>query len=423
MTEDFLQYIWKFSLFEKRGLRTVEGESIQIIRQGNLNSDSGPDFRDAIIRIGNETWAGNVELHICSSDWMKHRHQKDAAYNNVILHVVFQNDREVNGNGGRYLPTLVLKGRFDESLYWKYERLLHNFTTIPCASMMKGVPDITKRAMLDRVLIERLQSRSASINALLKANKGDWNETFYQWLARGFGLRVNAEPMLLLAKNLPLKILMWHANDLFQLEALLFGVSGLLSGERGSYAVSLGKEFNFLKKKYGLYELQKEIWKFARMRPPAFPTLRLAQFAALIKRKKRLLSELVFRENGSDWNDLSTLTPSEYWHTHYRFSVLSKMKKNTPGESFRSQLLINVVVPFLFVFGPLRGQFSYREKALDILTEMPSEDNKITRELSEIGLESLSAGDSQAMLQLKLNYCDLKKCLNCGIGNHILQKE
>lgn len=409
-------------MIDPANLRSQEGEAVQIIHPGQHNHNAGPDFSNARIRIGEQLWAGNVEIHIQSSDWLRHGHQDDEAYKNVILHVVYEHDQELPDADGNVLPVLELKGRFDEYRYWKYEQLVQNQDVIPCAPQFPAVDDMVKESMLERVMVERLEQKAAAVLDLWNHNQRDWNETFYQWMARGFGLKVNAEPMLMLARNLPQAVLARHKDRLFQLEALLFGVSGLLSNAEDDYTQQLEKEWQFLSSKYGLSSLEPSIWKYSRLRPPSFPDVRIGQFAALIHRSENLFSKIMGTGNLQVLQQLLSDSPSVYWREHYRLGVEHKRSKAGMGEAFQQILVINVVVPFLFIYGKLKDEDFYRQRALDLLDQLPAEDNEVIRKFKHLGLAVNSAFDSQAVLQLNNEYCSLKKCLNCSLGIHLLKE-
>lgn len=421
MTEEFLHYLWRFRKFQQLGLNTESGEPVTIIHTGNHNHDSGPDFGEAKVQIGEQLWAGNVEIHVSSSDWNKHGHADDKAYDNVILHVVYEDDSPVRDKNGQVIPTLVLKGLFDEQAYWKYEQLVQAHEVIPCASQFAAVDDMIKESMLERALVERLEMKAAAIQELWEQNNRNWNETFYQWMARGFGLKVNAEPMLMLARALPQNILAKHKDHLFQLEALLFGTAGMLKDSDEDYARELNKEFQFLKSKYNLDEMDASVWKFSRLRPPAFPTVRIGQFAALIHRSENLFSKVLGIGSLKVLEQLLSDSPSIYWREHYRFGSEHNRTKAGMGKSFQETLVINVVVPFLFIYGKMKEENFYCQRAMDLLDQMGGEDNKITRLYKNLGLEMDTAFRSQAAIQLNQHYCSLKKCLNCSIGIHLIR--
>ncbi|WPV02173.1 DUF2851 family protein [Mucilaginibacter sp. cycad4] len=423
-TEDFLHYIWKFRLFERENLQTVDGEELEVFSAGLHNSDSGPDFHNARIRIGETVWAGNVEVHLSASDWQKHGHTNDGAYDNVILHVVYRNDTQLFLPNGRKVPTLELQSRISEELYNKYHKLVFgNQTFIPCEAGIATVDGITMQNWLTRVLVERMEKRSANVAAALALNKGDWEETFYQFLAANFGFKVNALPFELMAKSLPQLILAKNKNSPMQIEALIFGQAGFLEGEfKDDYPLKLQKEYEYLRKKYNLKPIENHLWKFMRLRPQNFPTIRLAQFAALIVQANHLLSKILEIKEVKALRGLFTeIKVNEYWEDHYRFDVQSKPSSKNMGDGSVDILLLNTVVLFLFSYGKQHQQQYYISRSLKLLENLPAEKNNIITDFVNLGVKIDTAFESQALLELKNNYCNYKKCLQCGVGNKILK--
>jgi hypothetical protein len=423
-TEDFIHYIWKFRLFGRDNLQTTTGESLEVFSAGLPNSDSGPDFHNARIRIGDTTWAGNVEIHINSSDWHKHNHTHDGAYKNVILHVVYRDDEPIILPDGRALPALELKERIPPDLYQRYHSLIYGSQQfIPCEASLRSVDDMTLRNWLTRVLVERLEKRSKAVTAALEKNKGDWEETFYQFLAAQFGFKTNALPFELLAKSLPQLTLAKHKNNPLQIEALVFGQAGFLEDEfRDAYPNKLKEEYNFLRKKYNLTPIEKHLWKFMRMRPQNFPTIRLAQFAALIVRSNHLFSKVLDIKDVTQLKELFTrLEVNPYWDTHYRFDAESKASSKVLGQSSVDILLLNTFVLFLFSYGKHNQQEYFINRSLKLLEKLPAEQNNIVTNFDSVGIKVNTAFDSQALLELKNSYCSYKKCLQCGVGNKILR--
>lgn len=419
MNESFLHYAWKMRLFEASNLKTTAGEELNILKPGDHNTDAGPDFHNAKIKIGDTTWAGNVEIHINSSDWNLHKHSSDKAYDNVILHVVYNHD-DINST----LPTLKLQGRIDEALVNKYTFLMQTAQWIPCAKNIVGVPDIIVRSQINRMLAERMQEKALTIEQRLLMNKNNWEETAYQLLARNFGTNVNADPFERLARNLPFNILRRHFNNSMQIEALLFGQAGFLQANfKELYPHQLQSEFVFLKEKYKLEPLRPLEWKFLRLRPSNFPTLRLSQFADFISRHDRIFKPLIEAE---DRNSLVKLFESEaapYWKEHYSFKKASKIKSARLGDDTIDLLLINTVIPLMYLYGQKTGDEVYTEKALQILSQIPAENNTIMRGWETLGIKMKSAADSQAFLYLRKEYCTQRRCLHCAIGHAILQQK
>jgi hypothetical protein len=423
-TEDFLHYVWKFRLFERENLQTTAGENIEIFSAGLQNSDSGPDFHNARLRIGDTTWAGNVELHLNSSDWHKHGHTTDNAYSSVILHVVYRDDQPIVLPDGRRLPTLELHDRVSPDLYNRYHHLVYGPQQfIPCEGSIRFVDDMALRNWLTRVLVERLEKRSASVFAVLDKNRCDWEETFYQFLAAQFGFKTNALPFELMAKSLPQLTLAKHKNNPLQIEALIFGQAGFLEEEfTDDYPKSLKEEYLFLRKKYNLNPIEKHLWKFMRLRPQNFPTIRLAQFAALVIRSNHLFSKVLDIKDPAALRKLFTdLDVNPYWESHYRFDVTSKPVSKSLGQSSIDILLLNTFVLFLFSYGKHNQQEYFINRSLKLLEKLPAEQNKIVTNFDLLGIKVNTAFDSQALLELKNNYCDHKKCLQCGVGNKILR--
>lgn len=422
MKEDLLHYVWRFQRFDLHDLQTTEGESIQVQQTGDHNHNAGPDFLNARIKIGTTIWAGNVEMHLKSSDWTKHQHQKDLAYDNVILHVVLEEDENIQRQNGTRIPCLVLKKRIPNKLSKVYQKLLHNEFWIPCQHHFYAVGNMTKVLWLDRLLVERLESKIIFIENLLKENTNNWETTFYQILARNFGVKINATPFERLAKSLPLQILGKHKSNLFQVEALLFGQSGLLQNDfEDDYPKRLQKEFHFLQKKYQLTPLEKSNWKFLRMRPANFPTIRIAQFAQLIFQSVHLFSKVLAVKNVKEIENMFELKLSNYWQTHYVFDKVSVKRKKSLGKNAIHLFVINTIAPFLFLYGKSRDDDEYKDLAFRLLEELKPESNSIITKWKELGMEPDSAYQTQALLQLKNEYCDRKRCLECAVGNGILK--
>ncbi len=422
--EDFLHYVWKFSLYQKADLTTAEGEVLQVIFPGFKHHHAGPDFQQAKIKINDTIWVGNVEIHIRASDWIRHNHSNDAAYNNVVLHVVYKNDVEIQNQAGLKIPVLVLEDRISDQLLLQYQNLLFaEQVDFPCQKIINRVDEFTVQTWLDRMLIQRLEEKSAKVKEVLIQQKGNWEETFYQLLAANFGFKINALPFELLAKALPLPILAKHRFSLLQTEALIFGQAGFLAEEiTDPYYLSLQKEYYFLQHKYNLVPLKKHLWKFLRLRPLNFPTIRLAQFAALMHRNHRFLSEIISTENIKNIDaSFIGINPSVYWQEHYQFGKISKPVTKTLGSSSAENILINTVAVFLFAFGKENQAEVQRNKALQLLENLPCENNFIISSFITAGVKVKSAADSQALIELKNEFCDKKCCLDCAIGHKLLK--
>lgn len=420
MKEEFLQFIWKHGLFTKNNLKTTDGRTLEIIATGQTNSDSGPDFFNARVRIGDTVWAGNVEIHQQSSHWYQHAHDTDAAYENVILHVVEQHDRPVTVKNHQ-LPTLEIS--YPDEILGNYEQLLRSQKWIACQEQLPEHDPFVLRFWFSSLMIERLQSKTSDLLNILQQNQNNWNESFYRLLARNFGMKTNALPFEMLARSLPLQVLSKHKNNLFQIEALLFGQAGLLNETLlgDDYFLSLRKEYSYLYKKYNLSGIELHLWKFMRLRPINFPTVRIAQLAMLIHHSSALFSRILETKDLDELRKLFEVSASEYWDTHYRFNKISD--ENRPkvlGKTAFDNLVINTVVPMLFVWGEQHLDQAMKDRALNWLEKLAPESNQIIRKWNELGVESCSAFETQALLQLKNNYCEPKKCLNCQLGAKII---
>ncbi|MFI5134926.1 MAG: DUF2851 family protein [Chitinophagales bacterium] len=421
MTEKFLHYLWKMKLLKMDELHSASGEKIQIIKTGEHNHDAGPDFLNARIKLGETEWAGNMEIHVRSSEWNQHRHQNDGGYNNVILHVVFENDAEVFHEDETSVITLAVKNFFDKKIYESYQSLMQSASWIPCENQIRKVNALTISQWLHRLMIERLEEKVQPIILSLEENQNNWEETFYQSIAAAFGAKVNAEPFRMLARMLPVKILAKHKSNLFQLEALLFGTAGFLEEKfSDDYPNQLKKEFEFLKKRHQLLPMKKHVWKFLRLRPANFPTIRIAQFAQLVFNSVHLLSKIVETSDAKSLLKLFECETSDYWLDHYRFDKISAKRKKQLGKDAIELILINTVAPFLFVYGKMHGDEDLINRSLKLLEEIPSEKNNIITHWKKTGVDAKAAFDSQALLQLKNSYCKNFRCLECAIGHKIL---
>jgi hypothetical protein len=420
MSEEFLQFIWKNSLFPQTGLSTVNGEPLLIINPGKLNSDAGPDFFNASIKIGDTLWAGNVEIHQHSSDWIVHGHQNDPAYNNVILHVVLENDKEITLPNGTVLPVFIIPVK--DKILKNYKELLAENSWPACHRNITHIDPIYRFVAFDALLVERLSDKTLSIEKLLNNNRNNWNETFHQLLARNFGFKTNALPFEMLARCTPLAILAKHKKNLFQLESILFGQSGLLNEELlgDDYFLNLREEYGYFSKKYQLKGMEAYLWKFMRLRPANFPTIRIAQFANLIHQSESLLSKLIEEKDARSILQFFDVYASPYWDSHYRFNLSSPQGKKHLGESSRNNIVINTVAPFLFLYGERNSIPELKQRSLELLELLPSESNNIISRWAEIGIPARNAFDSQALIQLKNNYCESKRCLKCMLSTKVI---
>jgi len=417
MTEKLLQYIWQFRHFNALKLTDTNGEKIEIIKPGVFNTNEGPDFLDARIKINNTEWAGNIELHINTSDWLLHKHSSNPNYKNIILHVVWKNDRDLQLS----FPTLELEPYVSNILLNRYNDLMQNAQFIACNSQIIDVPYLHMAAWKERLLSERLQQRSLYITSFLNENKYHWEEVFWWMLARNFGIRINADAFEAIAKSIPLNILAKHKNQVQQIEALLMGQAAILDKSfTEDYPNMLRREYEFLQKKYKLQKPHLPLY-YLRMRPANFPTIRLAQLAMLVHQSLHLFSTI---REAKDVNEVAThlnVTANDYWHYHYLPGQTVAFKKKTVGTQMIHNILINTVAPMLYAYGFYHNNRSLQDKAIRWLEQIAAEKNSITKGFTTLGIANRNAFDSQALIQLKNEYCNQKHCLNCAIGNWILK--
>lgn len=423
MKEDFISYLWKNKLLFQKDLHTTRGELLEVIHPGHENQDAGPDFSDARIRIGSTLWAGNVELHVKSSHWNQHGHQNDRAYDNTILHVVYEHDLEIKNPFGQPIPVLEVAGRFEENLLLNYQKLQASKAWVACQKHIGVVDRLIVGNWLNRLLVERIERRSEETLHFLKYFGNDWEQTFYYLLAKNFGFKVNAIPFGLLAQRTPQNLLVRNRNNLTVIEAILFGQAGLLSPDlQDVYARSLWVEYQHQKKKYDLNPIENKLWKFARLRPVNFPAIRIAQFAMLIYQSGPLFRNIVETKNPADIHIQFRVKASPYWDNHYNFEKESVKKPKWLGVDAINNIIINTVAPVLFIYGKQSGHGDLCEKALTLLHQTPAETNSIIKKWAGLGMKPQHAADSQALLELKKYYCLPKNCLRCPIGHSVLKK-
>ena len=414
--EKLLQYIWQFQYFNTSELQTAAGEKLQVVFPGKLNTNQGPDFTGAQVKIDDTTLVGSVELHLKTSQWKDHGHSDDPNYKNVILHVVFENDLQQSS-----LPVLELQPRISNLLLEKYAMLMNSPGFIPCANSVSEIKEITWLSWKERLLAERLTRKSTLVFQFIEESNAHWEESFWWMLARNFGIKTNSEAFEAVAKSIPVAILAKHKHQIHQLEALLFGQAGLLNGNfKDEYPKLLQREYNFLKKKYDLRPIHIPV-HFLRMRPGNFPTIRLAQLAVLIQNSAHLFSKILESDKISEVKKLFDITANDYWHYHYRFDESSAFKKKNIGKDMIDNVIINTIVPVLFAYGLYHKEEKYKNKGILWLEEIEAEENYITKAFVGLKLSNTSAFDSQAFIELKTQYCDQKHCLKCAIGNSLLK--
>lgn len=424
MTESFLHYIWQLQYFDKTNLQTTTGEPVQIFHPGNRNTDAGPDFSSARIKIGTLEWRGSIEIHIHASGWIDHRHSDDEAYEKVVLHVVWENDKPVMRTDGTMMPTLELKNRVASDVWEKFKRLYTSAEVIPCSAGWPTVPEIHKLSMLDRVLMQRLDSKAAYVKQVLIGNENNWKQTCYQLMCKNFGFHVNAEPMFRLAQIVPYTVVLKHLDKPTQVEAILYGAAGFLETEfDDDYIGLLKREYNVLRTKYQLESRQINLaqWKFLRLRPANFPTVRIAQFAAWLCANKNLFSSMLETDSYKEFIQTLAVDQSTYWHSHYQFGKLSKTAIPSLGRSSIENIIVNTIVPMLAAYGQLHDELSYIDRAVEWLQQSKAENNKITRQWNMLDFSVKTAFDSQALIELYKNFCMKRRCLECTVGAYLIK--
>ena len=423
MKEAFLHFVWKHQYFNKIDLKTQQGASIKILDPGQINTNAGPDFSQARVRIDRTEWVGLIEIHVSSSDWYCHKHQSDTNYDQVILHVVWIDDRAVKTSKGHPIPTLVLNGRISTSMLLNQQKLEMSNSNIPCTGLFNLVDHAAVRGMMDKTIQQRLQRKSLEVLKLLQKSDGDWDQVTYQMFARNFGFHVNSDAFSMLVQMLPLSLVRKVRSNLLQIEALLFGQAGMLLSMTGdSYYRSLQSEYDFLKAKFSLScpVMRGNMWKYLRLRPSNFPAIRIAQFATFLHQKGYRFSSIREAKNRSDFS-FNGLVPSDYWKFHYDFSK-SGGSGGLLGRTSVDSLLINSVVPLLEAYAQYSSQQECRLRALTLLEQLPAERNRILSYWKASGFKLSSALDSQALLELNNQYCHQKKCLRCEIGVSLLKR-
>ncbi len=420
MSEELLHFAYKYKLYEDAVFFNTE--CAELLDIGKQNSDSGPDFIGAKLKTKETVWAGNIEIHVKSSDWNLHKHNTDKAYNNVILHVVQNHNCDVYTENGRLLPVLQIK--ISDEVENKYRKFLKNHTNIPCEEYVKTVDKFKLKMWLDKVLIQRLSTKVQNVKKLLELNTNNWEEVLYQSTAKGFGFKINAEAFEKLAKSVPFKIISKHNNPL-QVEAVFMGQAGFLNDLKGEdeYYNKLKSEYDFLKNKFNLSPIEKHQWKFLRLRPANFPTIRISQFANLMSKYDSLFSKVINANSVDNLLNIFDIKTSEYWNTHYTFGKKSTCKTKTMGRQSVNLILINSLIPYIFTYGQHTDNEIIKNKAINFLEELKPEKNKIINMWNAMGIKTSSAFDTQALLEQKKSYCDNTKCLKCGIGIEILRRE
>lgn len=425
LSEKLLHFIWMHRLFRQQELKTISGKRVQITSAGEYNSHSGPDFEAANLSIDGMRWFGNIEIHIHSSEWNIHQHQYDPAYNNVVLHVVYKYDKEIKREDGTIPETLELYDLVSESVLSNYKHIMGNMSWIPCERLLKGVDSFYIHHWLSGILIERLIEKSEYVQQLLNQYQGNWEEVCYIITARSFGFKTNSQAFEMLARSLPQKIIAKNKHNKLRIEALFFGQAGFLEtiDPMEEYPLRLKCEYDYLKNAYSLKKMNKHIWKFLRMRPASFPTMRIGQLAALCYKSTHLFSKIIEVEDHTLHIDLiNDLPVDDYWKTHYHFNnKTEKVHSNQLGKQAINSILLNTVAVILFAYGRFLNNEIFIQRAVKLIETLPCEQNTIVRRFDQIGVKSENAAHSQALIHLKRIYCDKKRCLECEIGFQIIK--
>jgi len=420
MKEDFLHYLWKFRKFDQTNLQTSNNESITVIHPGQYLQLAGPDFFNAQITIGSQKWAGNIEIHIKSSDWYLHRHETDPAYENVILHVVWENDTDIFRRNNTTIPVLELHDYVSTETLNNYEALMLPKSWIYCEKQLTGVDTFVLKNWQENLFFERLQRKSQMILELLRVHENDWEAVLFCLIAKNFGLNTNGETFMKIARSIPFAVMRKENFETENIESLLFGQAGLLDvSKQDFYFKKLKKQFDYLSLKYQIDRIPIVPLQFFKHRPDNFPTIRLSQLANLYSKRQNLFSEIMECDTLRKVYKILNVPVSEYWQTHYQFDRESPKKTKTVSTAFADLLIINTITPIQFAYAKSRGIES--TIAFDLLFEIKPEKNAVIDKFAQFGIKPQNAFETQALIQLKSHYCDWGKCLDCAIGNTLLK--
>lgn len=422
MREHFLSFVWQHKLYDPSRLVTTDGRKILLKDTGRLNEDAGPDFKEARVTIDQISWSGHVELHVRSSDWYLHKHDRDPAYDSVVLHVVYEEDVPVKRTNGTRIPCLELKPIIRREYFERYESLQQNIAWLPCQARIGKVRDITVSSALQRMAIERYEGRVEELRHRLDQLDGNWPQLIFERFARGMGFRINGFAFEQIARQTPLKVIMKEAHELENVEALLFGQSGSIKENDDHYSKRLKSKFEFLRSKYDLSPLPPGQMKFLRTRPSNFPTIRLAQLASIIHHSPHFFHLFLEITNVGEWHQLLQVETSEYWQSHYDLGKRTDRKSNRKlSEKSRELLVINVLVPLQFAYASYLGSSARKDRTMKLLSAIPRENNKLIRQWKSHGISAGNALETQGMMHLHMHYCTEHKCLNCPIGHEIIR--
>jgi hypothetical protein len=421
MKEDFLHYLWKFKKFDTLNLKTCNQEEITISNVGQYLELAGPDFFNAQITIGSQKWAGNVEIHVQSSDWYIHHHEKDAGYENVILHVVWNHDTEIYRSNNSEISVLELKNYVSTDIVNNYQKLLTPKSWIFCEKQLKEIPQFTLINWQERLFFERLERKAKPILDLLESTNSDWEAVLFCLLAKNFGLNTNGEIFLNIAQSIPFSVIRKECFEVENLEALLFGSAGLLDAEKeDAYFKDLKFRYFYLLHKYQIEKSCIEPVQFFKHRPDNFPTIRLSQLANLYHKQQNLFSKICDLNSLEAIYEAFSVSVAEYWQTHYQFDKVSPKKKKILSKSFMDLIVLNTVIPLQFAYAKSQGK-EISEDLIAVLNDIEPEKNSVVEKFSSFGLKAKNAFETQSLLQLKNEYCNKNKCLDCAIGMELLK--
>jgi hypothetical protein len=420
MKEDFLHHLWLYKRLDINQLQTTSGAHIQILHFGHYLQTAGPDFFNAQLIIGDQKWAGNIEMHLKSSDWYLHNHQTDVNYDNVILHVVWEHDIDVFRKNNEVIPVLELKNYVSNEQIKQYQNFFRPKSWINCENELALVEEFLVQNWQERLFFERLEQKSQVVKDWLLETQNDWEQVTFGLLFKNFGLNSNGAPFFAIAKELPFSIVRKERENLQYLEALFFGISGLLESDfEDKYPKALQQNWRYLKQKYQLKTVGHEV-HFFKLRPDNFPTIRLAQLAALFHKHHSIFQLLIATNSLNDFRDLFKVSASKYWETHYQFDKESPKKKKPLSSNFVDLLLVNSVLPLQFAYSNYQGT-DKSEDLLELIKQLKAESNTVISKFATIGISSENAFQTQALLQLKKMYCEMNRCLQCQIGIHLLK--
>src|SRR5690554_48868 len=424
MNEDFLHYVWKYQHFTSRDLKSDDGRQLQVVKTGLHNQNAGPDFLHFQIRIGDTMWAGNVEIHVNASDWYNHNHHNDPAYDNVILHVVYTADKPVLDKNGQEIPVISLKNLIDYQTYRYYKSWVKKAKFIPCEGLVDNVPNIIKMSAVQAAAVDRLQSKSEWCHDLLRTTNGNIEETFYRVFCKALGLKVNAMPFEQLAIITPFSLIRKNRDSEEELQALLLGQAGFLDEVENEdmYIAQLKSMYGHQRNKFDLKPMPASAWKLFRLRPQNFPAVRIAQMARILSSHHALAQQIIELNTLDEYEKIfESSLDKGFWLDHYTLKAKSEPIAKNLGKTTVHLLLINAVVPFLFALASYHKSGSFQEKAVRLLEQLPAEKNQVIKKFNDLGFDSKNAFDSQGLIGLKKNYCELLKCLTCKVGIQILK--